>query len=89
MSYFWLSFADKRKPKGRRFLGVCVIKADSFPHAVTEAWRLNCNPGGEVLGHEIEKEYEKNISVDGFPLARLLTNEEARELDERIAGTRH
>ena len=40
MHWFWLSFADK---------GGCVIAGTDPQDAIAESWRLEINPGGEVL----------------------------------------
>ncbi|MFF4026979.1 hypothetical protein ACFYY5_29425 [Nocardia elegans] len=55
---WWLSFVDPTKsaprdqqvPGGPGFLGVAVVHAYGFLHAVSETWRLGINPGGEVAG---------------------------------------
>lgn len=51
---WWLSFSDPSAPKGSQFLGVCIIEAPGFIAAVDRAHQLGCNPGGEVLGEELE-----------------------------------
>lgn len=45
---WWLSFADPDKPKGQRFLGVCIVEARGPASAMLEARRRGCNPGGEI-----------------------------------------
>lgn len=55
---WWLSFVDpslsdppkQQVPGGGGFLGVCIVPAYGFMDAVDTAWRLGCNPGGEVKG---------------------------------------
>lgn len=61
MAYWYLSFCDAERPKGQRFLGACIVTANSMGEAIKEAWLQQCNPGGEVMGHEIPPEYECNI----------------------------
>ncbi len=78
-TYVWLSFCDPKKPEGSQFLGVCVVEADSMPLAVTRAWGLGCNPGGEVLGAVFEWE-----RIPETWLNRLLTKAEATALQEEM-----
>ena len=51
---FWLSFVDRARPAGQRFLGCTVVKATDMAEAVRAAWRLGVNPGGDVHGFGIE-----------------------------------
>lgn len=51
---FWLSFCNPRLPEGQRFLGACVVAGSDLPAAVAEATKRGINPGGEVLGVEVE-----------------------------------
>lgn len=45
---WWLSFADKK------FLGACIVRADSITDAVKRSIELGCNPGrGQVAGSVI------------------------------------
>jgi len=67
---YWLSFADDEKPKGEQFLGVVVIKAPGFLHAVKRAWDLKINPGGEVLGNYMD---EAEIEKAEMPYDTLLS----------------
>jgi hypothetical protein len=52
--WHWLSFADKRLPKGSQFMGVALIEASHFVAAVTKAHILGINPGGSVMGQEAD-----------------------------------
>lgn len=83
-SLFWLSFVDTDKsappdeqvPGGGGFLGVAIVQATDPIHAVKEAWRQGCNPGGQV-------EIFGPISVEMYDPRywnRLLTADEANEL---------
>lgn len=82
MSYWWLSFCDPKGREGHKFLGGCIVKANSWHGAITEAWLRGCNPGGEVLGHEIPPQYEKNVAR--FDVNRLYTSkDELRLLDDQ------
>ena len=51
MPMWWLSFVDPKGPEGRKFLGVCVVRAADIEEAMAKAWRLGINPGGEVQGY--------------------------------------
>jgi hypothetical protein len=71
--WWWLSFVDEDRPKGKKNLGVCIVSADGVVSAAHEAWKLEINPGGQVAG----------VHVPRPPMAlrnRLLTPEEARAL---------
>jgi hypothetical protein len=81
---WWLSFVDTEKsvpPEeqvsgGSRFLGVCIVEAEDPIEAVKEAWRQECNPGGQV-------QIVGPGPIDAYPpeaLNRLLTAEEAKQL---------
>lgn len=48
--WWWLSFADPKRPKGSQFLGVAIVAACGFMHAVDKTHALKVNPGGEVRG---------------------------------------
>ena len=79
MSFWWLSFCDPDRPKGMQFLGGCIVEADSLKDAIQVAWRHDCNPGGEVMGHKILPEYECNVSR--FEINQLLSEQQIRLLD--------
>lgn len=46
---------DPDRPKGQRFLGVCVVRADGLIEAMEKTHWLGINPGGEIVGQEIEQ----------------------------------
>ena len=46
--WWWLSFADPELPYWQQFLGVCIVQASEPALAVSLAWQLDINPGGEV-----------------------------------------
>lgn len=79
MTWYWLSFVDPDGPEGDRFLGVSIVEAENGQEAVAAAWRLGCNPGGEVA--------MLPYAADGFQLPaphllnRLLTSDELKEYD--------
>lgn len=80
---WWLSFCDARKPQGAQFVGVVIVRADSFSMAVFEAHRLKCNPpGAEVQGTE----WAPVKFVDPTKLGVLLTRDEAEALEAETAA---
>lgn len=81
---FWLSFADPDKPSGSQFLGVVVIRAASYPLAVHETHRLGINPGGEVLGVELDAQAAENAAL---PRNRILTREECDTFGHQCVRT--
>ena len=72
--WWWLSFCDESRPKGRQFLGVAVVEADHLPGAIEQAWRLKINPGGQVASYML---------IDRVPVAkwrnRLLSRPECEQ----------
>ena len=79
----WLSFVDPDKPEGDRFLGVAIVPDALEPvAAVKEAWRLKCNPGGEVCAALIGANVASRIHVRY--IGRLLTRYEALELQREL-----
>jgi hypothetical protein len=81
-SLFWLSFADKTRPKGTQFLGACVVAGETMAAAVGEAHRLGINPGGEVLGVSIEAPTARLIP-DSWK-NRLLSKTECGDFDAEV-----
>jgi hypothetical protein len=79
MSFWWLSFCDPIRPRGRQFLGGCIVEAGDMAEAIAEAWRHGCNPGGEAVGHEVPPEFEHNIPR--FGVNKLLSKEQVQLLD--------
>lgn len=53
MSFWYLSFV-----KDGHFSGACVVQGDELADAIRTAWRLEINPGGEVLGVPLDKARE-------------------------------
>lgn len=50
MTLWWLSFADPKLPKGKQFLGACIVSGEDMIDAVAMAHALKINPGGQVKG---------------------------------------
>ena len=76
--WWWLSFADGNRPKGRQFLGVAIVQAYSFPIAVGVAHMLGINPGGEVMGYPVPP----GRVVPGPFREQLLSRADIAELEE-------
>jgi len=82
---FWLSFVDTSKPKGGRFAGACLVRADSFPAALSESWRHKCNPGGEVQGMQVPEDLEGCV-LEGELNVLYTTHEECEKVNRAMQG---
>ncbi len=85
----WLSFADAARPEGQQFLGACIVpmgetgdERQDLITAVQNAWRLGCNPGGEVRFQPVPSSVEPHIAPKW--IGRLLTREDCAEFDRVI-----
>lgn len=67
MQKWYLSFVDHNK-----FMGACVVEGDTLQQAIKRAWELHINPGGEVLGIDIQKE-------TNLPLNKLMDRAELEQ----------
>lgn len=79
MTWWWLSFADGKRPRGDQFLGACLVQASDGIDAVRTTHRMGLNPGGEVLFLPVE-----SAKVDRVPERyrnRLLTRAECEQMD--------
>lgn len=75
MKYFYLSFAGEEG-----FRGGCVVEADDFLSAISEAHRLGINPHGQVKG--------QCISDPGpLPINKLLLKSDIDNLDKAVKWT--
>jgi hypothetical protein len=74
---YWLSFCDGDLPKGQQFLGVAIVRGSNLEEAVSEAWRLGINPGGEVLSMEILVKNYSKIPIECID--KLLSLEEVKK----------
>lgn len=72
MGLWWLSFVDPQAPEGARFLGVCIVEGDNIAQAMSTAWFMACNPGGDIMGYDVS-----DIPIPTKYRRRLLTKEEA------------
>ncbi len=71
VDFFWLSFVDRARPVGQRFLGCTVVKAADMADAVRVASRLGLNPGGDVQGCGVEDDGTLDPDHLAFMLNRL------------------
>lgn len=77
MRWWWLSFCDASLPKGSQFLGAVLVRARDPRDAIREAWRLQVNPGGEVLSQPAPPEFQPLPGWAG----RLLSRADCEEFD--------
>lgn len=82
MKTWFLSFCDHDLPEGSQFLGACIVMGDGMPEALANARSLGCNPGGEVLGTDVEAEIVPFINAEWR--RRLLTKEDIAVFDEEL-----
>jgi hypothetical protein len=59
--WWWLSFADGQRPEGDQFLGVVIVRAEGFMHAVQQTHRAGTNPGGEVQAFPLPDEAASEV----------------------------
>lgn len=78
MKTFYMSFVDHSRPEGERWLGACLVQAESVGDATHKAWEAGCNPGGEILFVEPEREPD----IKWF--YRLLTKDDLLEMGAEI-----
>ena len=70
MATWWLSFY-----KNEQILGVVLLNASDMSEAISRAWEMDLNPGGEIKGAEMPTGMFHEEWMD-----RLLTEEEANAL---------
>ena len=75
--WWWLSFADGDLPKGRQFLGACLVQGRGLATAISNSHALGCNPGGSCQGLEAPESFSPR---DGWT-NRLLSRAECEEFD--------
>lgn len=80
MKTFYMSFSDPELPEGHRWLGACLVKAEDHEDATKKAWKAGCNPGGEILF--VEPEREPNIKW----YYRLLDKDQLMEMGAEIVS---
>ena len=56
--WFWLSFADPKRPTGQQFLGVAIVEGWTIQEAVTRSHLIGVNPGDcEISFAQIPEEH--------------------------------
>lgn len=85
---FYLSFCDVDKPKGKQFLGAIILEASSLYDAISKAWKLKINPGGEVESWELPN-IEALSKIPAHYKYKLLSKEDIGHMDEEILGVNH
>lgn len=81
MTWFYLSFADGRLPKGEQWLGASIVEGSSVSAAIQQARRLGINPGGEVLPIKIE-----HLPPPYFRNRLIISDSELREMGDATTG---
>lgn len=75
--WWWLSFADTRRPEGDHLLGTAIVYGDGLAGALKQAWHRRINPGGEVLGTPLTE-----LVPTGEWRNRLLNRQQSLDADE-------
>lgn len=71
--WWWFSFADPDRPKGKQWLGAAIVQGATIEEALTNSHLLGCNPGGTIQAKEIGP-----VPPPKEWLNRLLDREEVR-----------
>jgi hypothetical protein len=72
--WWFLYFTDPDQPKGKRFLGACIVEGKGMISAVQRAHRLGINPGGQVLAYDTpahEPSFRDRLITDDAEMATL------------------
>jgi hypothetical protein len=77
---WYLSFADGDKPPGEQWLGAAIVRAPDLASAVSRAWAVGANPGGEVASVSF------TLPVPPEFLDRLLDRQGVEGLDRALRG---
>lgn len=64
LKLWWLSFADANRPKGRQFLGACVVWGFDLKDAIVRSHMAKCNPGGAIISGELPEESVRRMPKD-------------------------
>lgn len=88
---YYLSFCDTNRPTGQQFIGACIVpigdnSLDGLEIAIRFAWKMGCNPGGEVksvfMGDELQKRFERFSN-------RLMSKAQIDEMDAQMVSERN
>lgn len=80
MKTYYMSFVDPDLPEGHRWLGACLVKAEDHADATRKSWIAGCNPGGEILF--VEPEREPNMKW----FYRLLNKDHLMEMGAEVVA---
>lgn len=76
--WFYMSFVDRSRPEGQRWIGASMVLGTDEKDAMEEAWRFGVNGGNEIAIVELP-DGMKPKDGDGY---RFITDpEEARGLE--------
>lgn len=80
--WWWLSFADGKRPEGEQFLGALFLRGYTLPAVITESHLRGLNPGGEIQAIELPP----GIEPPEKWTERLLSREEIAEMDREMGA---
>jgi hypothetical protein len=72
-NFFMFSFVDPAQPEGKRWIGSCLILADTIDEAMVLSRILGINPGGEVA---MRGPFNPVDAINKGYLHRLMTSAE-------------
>lgn len=80
MSYWWFSFVDPGA-EGDKFVGCCIVVANSFESALTETILQGCNAGPHtaVQAMKVRKEHEHEL-LSKHPVNKFLSRAELNDM---------
>lgn len=78
-----MSFVDPDKPTGDRFLGVAICEGRDIGEAAANAWKHECNPGGEIAALPCSIEHIRAMGLGDEDINHLFSE---AELDLRGLG---
>ncbi len=77
MILWYLSFSDPNRFSG--FLGAVVTEAPDLMGAIQKCHQLGINPGGEVMGFEVDlDDREARADIEAWDRDRIISREELK-----------
>ena len=92
LPHWWLSFCDPRRPRGKKFVGACIVEGRNIAEAARTAWAMGCNPGGEIMGYELPHRVASRLvgrligAVEADALTRTVADWPAEEEPKGASG---
>ena len=83
LSYFWLSFVDRDRPKGQRSLGAIFMQGDDIAEVLARSRVLGIHPGGEVAAWQCF--FPRSMRIP-LPLDKLLSRAECEQFGRVMTG---